>query len=847
MTAEFKLVCDRCPTMRDGSKRIELSLAKLDLEKIKALPDLPPNFFHHVRANDDTPLTGASAAALRLLNHAQYNTFGWFGGIRALHERLSSFLRPYTSQKVKFTGARSTVKVHAGPYGGKKLWYNEAGIGRIRPSQPALASVTTALPRISVLVESRLATAYVLNELLKSLSAGRDEMNTWQSGIVAADTVRLPNLRPTEAEMLDAQCQCESPQDHDTNCHICAVCWAVTRHSDMFFAADGRLMCISYRSVLPAFVESRVLPAFMESGIRDRIVSRVVGPGGAAVGLAATASIPAPPKGSTHDRVYKSIISSTKNMPEPTRLEILGVAREALSDLSTDSFPDSYDGIRVLPEDAFNKSLGPRSSPLVPSFDAAFPFVLVDMVPHYHHKVNFALAYWFENAAKANWIPFVLGVLRRATIETLRESTQPHDGGHVQDLRFTPAQAKIWNTINIAMDHLPGGQRSGRPSTRGDFMTDKKLNNFMEGEIASLVPLTKKRVQLLAESTVASATREEARQRCKPWTREDRVKLARLVNQIESSKKYNPRNFKMPRMKDGAPWPFNEKHMFADEYDPWDWWHKELVIRYVTWLDWCNWAHETQESPATLFGLLIVLWFRNRGVDSFLHFEMTVWFSHPLCYSFGRDWFVLAGTVLRSGFTVIFPTDIDLHYDESLRTATAQPLIVNQMWHDFTARGREYILPGLASLSEETVFYGPLREDLEQPSYPTETVVSRRKRRQAGQAVEVEEESEVPDDDEVEGGDEESALEGDDPGLKIAGVGDDEAGEENADGEGEDGVESEGQRVQRLAKELEARRTALSGRLHSFFLEVLQHFAQTEVPDYMMALKGYASPDRSRR
>jgi hypothetical protein len=109
-----------------------------------------------------------------------------------------------------------------------------------------------------------------------------------------------------------------------------------------------------------------------------------------------------------------------------------------------------------------------------------------------------------------------------------------------------------------------------------------------------------------------------------PWSADDRKRLLKLVNEMQADNSINPDRLRLPRSESGAPWPFIERHMFTGDVDVWDWLFHECIARYWRLFYTCNIFHDTDESPDTILLEIVVQWFRNGGVDSYIRCEMTI-------------------------------------------------------------------------------------------------------------------------------------------------------------------------------------------------------------------------------
>ncbi|KAK5727095.1 hypothetical protein LTR15_002987 [Elasticomyces elasticus] len=168
-------------------------------------------------------------------------------------------------------------------------------------------------------------------------------------------------------------------------------------------------------------------------------------------------------------------------------------------------------------------------------------------------------------------------------------------------------------------------------------------------------------------------------------------KLKSLLKQMANSSKYNPLGLTLPESADGSPWLWREdlKPVNAD----WLYLCREFRARLKMWRDFCNRKHPTHESPATLLLLYVFWWYKTGGKCHVFGFIMTLYIRHLANYSFGRAPFWLdcdgkatsrpipAGAPLSSGITKLMPDDLDV--DWILSNITSMP----ESWKSNAWRG----------------------------------------------------------------------------------------------------------------------------------------------------------------
>ncbi len=235
-----KGVMKMVPILCDGVKfagllgndalNVYLNFDHLNTDAIEKISPLPANFVHQTAVIDfkgkQIP-EQTRKLAFKLMNYIEYHLLGKTGGYKHLHNYLNELQRPYTSQGLR--GPQLHAPSMGGPYGGFPIWMKsrEAGGVRVYPSTAVISDTTIPVPSILILTSSKLQVAFVLNSILAPLNSGKNIIEAWQAGCVAADEVRL-SLASQDA-IIEAQCLCSSDSQKQGTSHICAFCWDIRR------------------------------------------------------------------------------------------------------------------------------------------------------------------------------------------------------------------------------------------------------------------------------------------------------------------------------------------------------------------------------------------------------------------------------------------------------------------------------------------------------------------------------------------------------------------------------------------------------------------------------------------
>lgn len=601
----------------------------------------------------------------RLFNMVEYKMFGKIGGIRQLFAYCSSLIDPYRTVSVsdeetnadwkkwmKSTGSKPVLR---GPFGGSPFCtiHRQPVPGRplhrIDRSLTAASSTAVWLPTIDIASSSALEIAFVLGQMHMVLQMGRYSPEAWQAGVVASALIETKNI-PRD-EILEALCWCETEDDRINNVHPCAICWALRFCRDLLELEDGRRVCMTH-SLVP------------EENFQ--VYARVEKPARTATSSKSTAR----PTG--RQGVKPPPTSKTPKVRIPARLEQLHrrlwirvkddpVLREecrrvitSLTNFDTDEpyWQDLYDGERTFRSTTFQERVQSAVSgrraihPLEPTIEAPMPFVKIEDKLVYHHTSNIGLATAFMNNAKRDWPASIVAVIRAAARAALSEKngTPPDlslrqaihtafDHAHRLSLLMPYTQAKRLAMSELSdrdLDRLMQAWRTGTwstnlPTTKQAHLlvpmfsgSRRPVRSYLEGTLKEFTirgGQESKRVAGDPEQVAAlTARRRQMKSRSQEWKIEQIQQLQSLVDQIEQDRRINPDELVIPRV-DGVPWPFRRDHMLseADAADMWDWWYFEAAARYLRMADECNFEHDTQESPVTIFCEIIVQWFLCKG------------------------------------------------------------------------------------------------------------------------------------------------------------------------------------------------------------------------------------------
>lgn len=201
------------------------------------------------------------------------------------------------------------------------------------------------------------------------------------------------------------------------------------------------------------------------------------------------------------------------------------------------------------------------------------------------------------------------------------------------------------------------------------------------------------------------------------------------------------------------------------------WWFREVLERYWRMYYECNFQHDTDESPATIFLEIIMQWFESGGTYDFIRCEMTVFSGHPLRYSIGRASHVPPGSPMITSWTTSSPTSLRKHFDRLRSTLVIQPWCINKFWHEFPTSTHPLLLRILRELPAETAHYSKFPRGRGPVQYPKISMIGRRLQGMSALSAEEVDEEVAEYDEEVaeydDDGDESEMDAGDDEDIQI--------------------------------------------------------------------------------
>lgn len=631
---------------RGGEVRVVMSLNDLKFEQLSKLPTFPQTVagglsnFEQLEKLDATD--EQKAACRNLFQYLEHKTIGKMFGLRQYVQFVDSLLRPYWTKRSiapvldeKWADNKRS-QISKGPFGGEPFYQQPAPQTRgdfvpIRANTAASNACGFSLIAISVHGDSKARVAYVLSRMAQQLEEGGNIAQAYLEGGIAADQLYLSLV--TIEEVLGGLAASRD-DNFDAKVRSCRICWRLRLGKNMVILEDGRVVCMECdpdltdperQSVLQSAQRSREDAQRPRTRRERQTLMRSL----------------VPAFETTFQTAYNAIRSESGSDP---RNALVTKLLEA-SDRNSNEWIDAFDGHRPFPSRVSAISSTGRTrlrkDPFQPSMDALYPLVRVDGQLAYHELSNMVVTTLYSNLHKGNAPAALFAVHRAAAERTILENkgVLPRDPGfwasihnaqdhihlltvafpHAKKHRFSTATATDTDLAAIHEAWRAGEWTAELPVIRKTRKTNLLLTSACFGGSHSLEQTIKSRksarLAMLSEVELDLAN-EAIRARCQKWSTVYRRQLLRIVNDIESDVALNPKGLKIPRGNDDAPWPFRIEHMLSEEADLWEWWYYECVSRYFTLSDWCNWAHETKESPATLFLIIVIQWFQREGGES---------------------------------------------------------------------------------------------------------------------------------------------------------------------------------------------------------------------------------------
>ncbi|KAK3629349.1 hypothetical protein LTR56_018124 [Elasticomyces elasticus] len=366
------------------------------------------------------------------------------------------------------------------------------------------------------------------------------------------------------------------------------------------------------------------------------------------------------------------------------------------------------------------------------SQDKIFVRWLQDGKWFFHHTLNTTLMAWCDNALKAVHSPAALAVFGGSYRLSNSVSTlDPVEGYHPRVAAgmaiVEKASDNIYYVDMLTPHRCETRARDVPTMTDSEYMeriiSQQKSGVYDNTHASKAARMKMQGFAFSGRADLAHWHKPSAgRLQFAMWTAREIKALWKNVDDIENdmSLGHNPFGLVIPRCPDGrTPWPFRRDHMPADA--DMEMMFREFNARLWTWDELCDEENETQESPATLFVEYIVQWFEHAGKCHMFGFIMTYATGHIAVFSYGRavvavdedgnEREVKAGEMMRTGCTVLFPTDMRKHYHKPRRTVIAESGAANRRRLNFSG-GKALITQlndGLTAFPEKTEFYGSLQ------------------------------------------------------------------------------------------------------------------------------------------
>jgi hypothetical protein len=193
------------------------------------------------------------------------------------------------------------------------------------------------------------------------------------------------------------------------------------------------------------------------------------------------------------------------------------------------------------------------------------------------------------------------------------------------------------------------------------------------------------------------------------WTKKEWMQLLEVISQVEEDRSdngFNKHGLTLPRLgPDKVPWLWRVDTC-PDDVDI-QYIFREYRARLHTMDTMCDAAHETIESPATLYVENVVQWFETGGKCHIFGFTMTAYCGHLTNFSIGRGVtqqlegggtrLIKPGELMASGCKVLLPKDIHKDYDITRRT------IIFESWKANALRFCWPVSPGLIDMLEQVI------------------------------------------------------------------------------------------------------------------------------------------------
>lgn len=287
------------------------------------------------------------------------------------------------------------------------------GVAEATPLTDLQSAVEGNLPLISIGNESRIAVAYVLQQMYRAFIFSKGNVQViWRAGCVAADIVdgHMPDS-PTQQTILDRYCICQSEEERCAVGHYCMVDFQFCACTNLTRLPDGRMVCYhcpEHQNLAPDDIRNTTqkhLLRISDSAARRECIRR----------------------GFPYDRnLCAQMIAQLKNR---------------IVDFKKGTFQDTYASTALEVRHradatygnvclrALNRSARILSHFLEMSLDAANPIYRDEAGQCYiHHPRNVVFTILYFNKIKGTHLPIVLALFKAARFQWLREQNgEPRD------------------------------------------------------------------------------------------------------------------------------------------------------------------------------------------------------------------------------------------------------------------------------------------------------------------------------------------------------------------------------------------------------------------------------------
>ncbi|KAK5734455.1 hypothetical protein LTR17_008956 [Elasticomyces elasticus] len=652
-------------------------------------------------------------AAIKVGQIVNSGLVGYIGTTKALLD-LRAELR------TRFLANLSKIPTVRGPYNGTNLWSppsatQDRTLSRggfvIKPSSEAMRNLDLSGLTVTdhaivqddlsiwTKILDRACIAYVLQEMLDSLSRGEGTLQSILAGVLAAQQIELGLL--TKQSVLEVYCTCPDAATQAGTEHVCTSCFAIRPCSTMSqqSTTDGpRLLC---------------------GGCNSRIFADRSATQGRTVDFA----------GTLKQKVHRNYLIESKFHKPPWEQDEMVAMLLSIHQNDDDPFSwlDGYANKFVaLSHRAQAKHRGETAyHPHNPNFEKPHKRgyrVEEDRVV-LHDYTNITLIKECINKCKGDTLPPACIPHLKEAVQ-LRQRVEGRDPceGYYDDV------ADEWRSLerghdNLRMISLLAGTHSATKLAEapdaGEITRAMSMerSGVWDGSLMSRGITKLKRIFLTRGEDMSRAKGEDGKLKHTLWTKKEWDQILDCVKQIEQSSRWNRYDLRIPRLGENKlPWLWRRDTCPLDadrEYI-----YNEFEARLRTMGEKCDPHHTTQESPATLFLECVVQWFETGGKCHIFGFTMTQYQGHFANFSIGRHYQqmladgtyqpVFPGDRMATGFTSLLPKDMSVDYDITRRTVIVESWRANilrfcyrQTWSDLKLMLEQAIL----DLADTTKWY----------------------------------------------------------------------------------------------------------------------------------------------